>query len=348
VVEYCRQRGIKLISDRTATCIGGDKLFILSLDDPSGLAPIVLPRDWATQIGWWPALAHEIGHDFHNSVPNLGDELRRALSLPGPVGKLPAAQVRQNDLDAAVGAWMEELFADAFGTMMLGPAYVATMSWSFGSPSEPVQTMAASPTRQGNFEEHPPGHVRVVVACRLLGMMGYGALGDRLEASWRRAHKNPSYVYLPTRTGGWATLTDEIVIERALQVGGALYETGLPSLAGFPLRSIPGLDFGPREHEAAHAVKDAILQGRKPALKDPRLVISGAVVAWTEKPTESARILKIARDLIDAVGVPRRRSQWAPQGGAVEVTLSPAAELWRDAIVLDALLQRRGRAPLRR
>jgi hypothetical protein len=341
IVDYCRQRGIKLGSDRTATCIGGDKLFILSVDDPSGLAPIVLPSDWSTQIGWWPALAHEIGHDFHNSVPGLGGELRRELSLPGPVGKLPGPQVRQTDLDGAVGAWMEELFADAFGTMMLGPAYVATMTWSFGSPKEPVQALAAAGTRSGNFEEHPPGHVRVVTACRLLGMMGYGALGDRLEASWRRIHREPSYVYLPTRTGNWATLTDEIVIERALQVGGALYETGLPSLAGLPLRSIPGLDFGPREHEAARGVKDALLAGRKPSLKDPRLVISGAVLAWTEKPSEAAKILKIARDLIDAVGVPRRRSQWAPEAVA-GASLSPDAQLWRDAVVLDALLQRRG------
>jgi hypothetical protein len=349
IVDYCRQRGIKLISDRTATCIGGDKLFILSVDDPSGLAPIVLPEDWATQIGWWPALAHEIGHDFHNSVPNLGGELRRALALPGPVGKLPGAQVRQSDLDAAVGAWMEELFADAFGTMMLGPAYITTMSWSFGSPKEPVRAVAASPTRQGNFEEHPPGHVRVVVACRLLGMMGYGALGDRLEASWRRAHREPGYVYLPTRTGGWATLTDEIILERALQVGGALYETGLPSLAGFPLRSIPGLDFGPREHEAAHGVKNALLAGRKPSLprNDPRLVIAGAVTAWAEKPAEAARILKIARDLIDAVGVRPRQPVWAPESKA-EVTLSPDAEVWRDAIVLDALMRPRGRASARR
>src|SRR5262249_35328673 len=180
-----------------------------------------------------------------------------------------------------------------------------------------------------------------------LGMMGYGALGDRLEASWRRAHREPGYVYFPNRSGNWVTLTDEIVIERALQVGGALYETGLPSLAGLPLRSIPGLDFGPREHEAARAVKDALLAGRKPTLKDPRLVISGSVIAWTEKPSEAARILKIARDLIDAVGVPRRRSQWAPEA-QVEIAVAPEAQEWRDAIILDALLQRRGRAPLRR
>jgi hypothetical protein len=340
IVDYCKQRGIKLISDRTATAIGGDKLFILRFDDPSGLAPIVLPADWSTQIGWWPALSHEIGHDFFNSVANLELELRRELKLPGRVGKLPGGQLRQGDLDTAVGAWMEELFADAFGTMMLGPAFVATMSWTMGNPKEPVVAVAAAPTKQGNFEEHPPGHVRVVTACRLLGMMGYGALGDRLEASWRRAHREPTAVYFPTRTGGWATVSDEAVLERALEVGGALYETGLPSLSGFPLRSIPGLDFGPREHQAAHAVKDAILANRKPALKDPRLVIAGAVVAWSEKPTESARILKVARDLIDGVGVPRRRSTWAPESVEREA-IAPDAQLWRDAIVLDALLQRR-------
>ncbi len=348
IVDYCRQRGIKLGSDRTATCIGGDKLFILSVDDPSGLAPIVLPADWANEIGWWPALAHEIGHDFFNSVTNLPAELRRALSLPPANGKLPGPSVRAADIDVAVGAWMEELFADAFGTMMLGPAYVATMSWTFGSPAEPVATLAAAPTKQGTFEEHPPGHVRVVTACRLLGQMGYGALGDKLEEKWRRAHKQPAYVYFPTRTNAWATLPDATVITRALEVGSALYQTGLPSLSSFPLRSIPGLDFGPRENEVARGVKEGILAGRTPRIKDPRLVIAGAVQAWAEKPADKVRILKIARDLIDGVGVPRRRSAWVPDAEAAASTRIDDSNLWRDAIVLDALLGARGRVKPRR
>jgi hypothetical protein len=337
IVDYCHQRGIKLGSDRTATCIGGDKLFILSVDDPSGLAPIVLPRDWSTEIGWWPALAHEIGHDFWNSVTNLPAEMRRELRLPTGAGQLPGPVVRTSDVDAAVGAWLEELFADAFGTMMLGPAYVATMSWSFGSPSKPVEAVAVMPRQKGGFEEHPPGHVRVVSACRLLGQMGYGAIGDKLEASWRRAHKDPSYVYFPTRAQTWAAVPDETVLERTLAIGSTLYETGLPSLSGVPLRSIPGLDFGPREHQAAHAVKEAIFAGRTPRVKDARLVIAGAVVAWSEKPRESARILKVARDLIDAVGVPRRRPQWAPDTSAAAAAPAQASE-WRDAVILDAML----------
>ena len=352
VVDYCRQRGIKLSSDRTATCIGGDKLFILKADDPSGLAPIVLPADWSTEIGWWPALVHEIGHDFFNSVAGLGDELRSAVRLPQGAGKLPGSSARQSDVDAAVGAWMEELFADAFGTMMLGPAYIATMRWSFGSPKEPVQALAAAPTKQGNFEEHPPGHVRVAVGCRLLGHMGYGALGDKLEAGWRRSHKSPSLIYFPTRTGSWVTLSDEVVIERALEVGTALYQQGLPALSSFPLRSIPGLDFGPREHQSAQSVKEALLASRRSIVKDPRLVIAGAVLAWAEKPSEKARILKGARTLIDSVGVARRRPIWTPdaQESTAAQALAPDAQLWRDAVLLDALMtpRRGGRVKLRR
>jgi hypothetical protein len=244
---------------------------------------------------------------------------------------------------------MEELFADAFGTMMLGPAYVHTMMWSFGSPSEPVMAVAIAPTKQGTYEEHPPGHIRVVVACRLLGLMGYGALGDRLEASWRRAHREPRFVYFPTRTGGWATVSDESVVARALNVAEALYEgDGVASLNGFPLRSIPGLDFGPREHEAALSIKDAMLAGRKPTLKDPRLVIAGAVLAWAEKPSEAARVLKVSRDLIQGVGVPKRRPQWAPESRETAAPLAPDAQLWRDAVILNAVMKPRGRVSSRR
>ena len=194
IVEHCRKNDIALASDRTATAIDGDKLFLLSVDDPAGLAAIVLPGAWASDLGWWPALAHEIGHDFYLSVPGLGAELTTVLSLPRET-RLPSGRGRLNtgDVDRAVFAWHEELFADAFGTMMLGPAYLYTMAGIFARPKEPVQAVAVAQI-QGRFEEHPPGHIRVACAARLLGLMGYGAEGDRLEARWRKLHADPDRV----------------------------------------------------------------------------------------------------------------------------------------------------------
>jgi hypothetical protein len=336
IVEHCRRRGIRLSSDRARTILGGDKLFFFSVDDPTGLATIVLPTAWATQIGWWPALAHEIAHDFYRSVAGLDAELTRRLRLvPGRVADERAGT---RAIEPAVAAWREELFADAFGTMMLGPAYVHTMSWVFGAPARPIEVCAALPDGEGGYEEHPPRHVRVVCAARLLGAMGYGAEGDALEAAWRRRHKEPRRVLLPTAGGRWLALDDEMVIERAGEVGTALYETGFDVLAGVPLRSLTGLDFGPREHQLAIAVRDALIARQRPKVRDARLVITGSVLAWIAAPGDAARIYAAARDLIEGVGAPRQFAAPAAgiaDGGAAEID----AAAWRDAVVLDAILQ---------
>jgi hypothetical protein len=337
IVEYCRRKDIRLTSDRTATAIGGDKLFLLSVDDPAGLAAIVLPEAWASDLGWWPALAHEIGHDFYNSVTGLPRELMAALELPAQKD-LPrvANRLTTADLDRAISAWHEELFADAFGTMMLGPAYVRTMSAIFASPAQPARACTID-FEGGRYEEHPPGHVRVACGARLLRQMGYGKEGDDLEAAWRRRHANPDRLLVPSTAGAWMAVDDEAVISRALNVGSLLYETGLSTLGGMPLRSIAGLDFGPREHARAHDVKSSLLAGVRPALRDPRLLIAGGVLAWFERPDQSARVYRLTREAVTGVGTKRRSVPGAATRDAgADDAFSPA--LLRDAILLDALL----------
>jgi len=346
IVDFCTARGIPLASDRTATIIGGDKLYLLAVDDPSGLAPIVLPELWATDLGWWPALAHEIGHDFYLSIRGLDAELRNRLTLPRGKGLPSGGQLTTRDVDSAVGAWQEELFADAFGTFMLGPSYVSTMARLFAKPSAPNQACAAQRDDAGTgYEEHPPGHVRVAAACRLLARMGYGAEADRLEATWRKLHGSPDRVFLPTRANTWVAIDDQALIARAHQLGATLYETGLDVLNGIPLRSIPGLDFGPREHELAKAARETLAAGRRPAnTRDPRLLIAGAVQAWVHDAARAPLILQATRDAID--GLPAdlrlRASVRAAAEALADANTTPLldAALVRDAILLDALLTR--------
>jgi hypothetical protein len=337
IVDFCSSRRIPLASDRTATALDGDKLYLLRVDDPSGLALIVLPGAWSTELVWWPAIAHEIGHDFYGSVRGLDGELRRRLRLPasGSCALPRTARLTTADLDAAVGAWQEELFADAFGTMMLGPAYVTSMSTIFARPNRPEEACAAQ--RSGAlFEEHPPGHVRVACACRLLADMGYGADADRLLAAWRARHHQPDRIYLPSSGGNWLALAEEQVVERAYAVQETLYRTGLDALLGVPLRSIPGLDLGPREHEEARRVREALASGRRIPIRDPRLVIAGAALAWVELPDKAAVIFRAAREAAlrtrPLPTIPDLDRETRNLDGPLD------GELIRDAIILDALL----------
>ena len=336
IVDFCATRAIKLSSDRTATVLGDECSPLLGrIDDPTGLAILQLPWGWLSEIVRWPAIAHEVGHDFFASVEGFAVELKGRLRLP-PVGPLPDGRspITTRDLDHAVTAWADELFADAFGTLMLGPAYLFSMATIFAQPDRPVEILAVAASAGGGYEAHPPGHVRVLAGCRLLAMMGYGADSDAIARRWHHQHDAPDRVYLPTQLGRFVAIDDEPMVARAAKVGAAVYEEGMAVLAGMPLRSIAGLDYGPREHQAALAIKAALLTGRRPTIEDPRLLIAGAVLAWVEQPSANERFLAAARALV--VGLGERRS---PAGQGTAAIDGFDANMLGDAILLDALLR---------
>src|SRR5450432_1376139 len=336
VVDYCRIGGVPLGSDRTAAVFGDEcSPWLGRLDDPTGLAILNLPWKWLSEVHRWPAIGHEVGHDFYDSVTGLDAEVLRRHGLASVADDARVLDGREGvamrDVERMVTNWRHELIADAFGVMMLGPAYVVTTTTIFARPDAPNETLAVA-VDGADYEVHPPGHVRVAAVCRLLSRMGHGALGVSLEQKWRAQHGEPTGILLPI-PDGWLRVQDEPFIERALTITTSLYQEGFTALRGIPLSSIPGFDFGPREHEAALAARDAFLaSGRLPAT-DARLLIAGAVLAWAERPADALRILRAARL---AVGrLPLR----VPAGGVAVVATGSTPELLRDAFLLDLLLE---------
>jgi hypothetical protein len=339
IVGFCQERNLPLGSDRVAALFGDDCSPALArVGDPAGLAILQLPWSWLAEVYRWPAIGHEVGHDFYSSLDGLDDEVLARLGL---------AQVRDGvglcdgrvgfttrDLDGLIARWRHELSADAFGVMMLGPAYAVTTLTIFARPAEPdaVLVVEQDDVDKKNYEVHPPAHVRAAFVCRLLERMGYGALGEAMELKWRVQHGEPSLLYLPTTTG-WLQISDEAVIARALAVGETLYQDGYRALQGTPLRSIPGFDFGPREHQTALAIRDEFLAGRRPRIRDARLLIAGAVLAWAKRPDEAVRLLAEARLAIGklALAVPGAP---APPRDSDELT----PDLIRESLLLDILL----------
>lgn len=350
--EFARGSGIRLRSSRAATFLGDKDLAVFTGFIPLGLAPIILPSDWATEIGWWPALAHEIGHDFHASVVGFDAELRRRTGLGASAG-LPRPNVRLSDADlaSAYAAWLSEIFADTFGTLMLGAAFVTTMMWSFADAKEPSNVLVVQPASGGAYDEHPPAHLRVVLACRLLASIGFPREAAALEAEWRRRHDSPAHFFLPTRGGTWIRIAEGPYVAYGEALVSTLYLERFPALAGLPLRSIPGLDLGPAEHRAALDARDAYVAGREAETRDPRCLIAGAVLAWKDRPALSARVLAAARATIPSVGVsPRQLRLRAERGRAGALDGSGTeASLWREAFLLgEALAPPRGSKLLRR
>jgi hypothetical protein len=186
----------------------------------------------------------------------------------------------------------------------------------------------------------------VVLGCRLLTEMGYPTEARHLEAEWRKRHGGPRQFWVPARTGRWLGILEEPLLVRAQVVVMAFYEEGFASLADEPLRSIPGLDFGPREHQAALDTAAALLSRRSPLTRDPRILIAGAVLAWAQEPKQNARILRGARAHIPAVAVSRRRLRLRAEAAEADAEADASleaeagADVMREAILLDAILRR--------
>jgi len=339
VVDYCRANDVPLSSDRTAAFFGDACSPALGrLDDPTGLAILYLPWKWLAEVERWPAIGHEVGHDFYGSVAGLDAEvlLRHGLTDAATDARVLDGRdgVRQRDVERIVANWRHELIADAFGVMMFGPAFVVTTAAIFARPERPQETLAVDVDEAGAaYEVHPPGHVRVVAACRLLARMGYGLAGVRLEEQWRARHGEPTGILLPVPEG-WMRVPDEPFLDRAVALGASLYEEGFSALRGIPLSSMPGFDFGPREHEAALRARDELLADARVSTTDARLLIAGAVLAWAERPGEGVRLLGAARR---AVGKLPLRVPDDGVGALPGATTTPAA-LVRDAFLLDLLL----------
>jgi hypothetical protein len=345
VLEYCRNLGIPLSSDRTATLFGdGCSPALGRIDDPTGLALLHLPWEWLSEVHRWPAIGHEVGHDFYDSVRGLDQEVLQRAGLGAEDGRVTIVDsddITIGDVARIIRRWRHELCADAFGAMMLGPAYAVATAAIFSSPDDPRQALLVDV--DGNrYDVHPPGHVRVAAVCRLLVNMGFGALCEDIEKRWRAQHRNPSFILLPT-TAGIVAVQDEPFIERAVALVTTLQREGHAALKGVPLYSMPGFDFGPREHAASRRIRDAFLAGDAPRGADARLLIAGAVLAWAERPQDSGRILQAARLAVGSLDLPVPRA-----AGVRPQATETFAELVRDAFVLDLALSPPRASSLRR
>lgn len=356
VIDFARAEGLPLASARPVAELSPFDLAIWSGFASTSLAPVFLPPGFFERTAWWPALAHEIGHDFLLSIPQLRDRLASELSLPGEsIGTIPLqlrpTGITQQDLWRIHGGWFEELFADVFGTLMCGPAYVATMVELFSFQNDPREVLFVPVDRRtGRYDPHPPRHLRVQAGCAVLERAGFGQQAKDLLARWRQRNQLPEEGAAPLYVlmgSSWVSLPDAAVLPLTTALVERLYEGPHQALNGFGLQDISGLDYGPHEHEEALRAKADLLNGRVPGVRDPRAVIAGAVLAGLEAPEKDAVILDRARKAISAVGTfETAPSVFDPAADSSDGLRSVAGLDFSDdaivqAIVLQEILQRR-------
>jgi len=355
IIAFARAKNLPLTSGYPATQLGDFQLSIWTGFNPTSIAPIFLPRDFFTRVAWWPALGHEIGHDFLASVAGLDYKLRVELGLPSEdVGSRPLQLdpdgFKLGELHRLFGGWFEELFCDVFGTMMSGPSYVATMHTLFAASEDVREVLLVETTQSGSYDPHPPRHLRFLAGCRVLERAGLDAEARRLRGSWEARHtaagRGPDRLLVPMRHGVLA-LPLEPFIRKLETIVDRLYAGPLDALGGFGLQGVSGLDYGPHEHAEGQRAKAALLRSAVPTVRDPRAVIAGAVLAALERPDLEPRILQHARAAIPAMGTGEQR----PDAYAVTAGAGPRPDHTElvEAIALREILstpRARGRRPL--
>jgi hypothetical protein len=308
VMDFARAQGLPLSSARPVTQLDGYELAIWTGFIPTGLAPIFLPPDFFEDLFWWPALAHEIGHDFLAATDGLEEGLRAELELPDelsgrrllPFGR--QGQLTEAHLWGLLGGWFEELFCDMFGTSMLGPSYVQTMVRLFARPDDPREVVLVGRDGAHAYDLHPPRHLRVLAVVHWLERMSYHEEAAKLLAEWSELHGEiPDHLLFP-HTGGYVALSAAPVIELLHALIDQLHDEQFESLGGYQLRSIPGMDYGPNLDAQSHRAAAALEQGNLPNVAQTRALIGGAVIAASRRPERAGHYLALVRRVIRAEG----------------------------------------------
>ena len=111
LLEFARVQGLRLRTSQPVSVAGDWSLSIVPRFASTRVAPLRLPAGFESSLWHWPAIAHEVAHDFYFSLESLQGDLRDRLALPQRVD-VPTSEM---ELDAGwlrrlYGAWLPEVF----------------------------------------------------------------------------------------------------------------------------------------------------------------------------------------------------------------------------------------------
>jgi len=299
ILAFARAQGLALTANQPVVVPGDWDRYSVPQLAPTRIAPLRLPAGLEQSLWRWPAIAHEVAHDFYYGLRGFDRQVHDRLGLPEEIDLPRSSQ----DVDGAwlrklFGAWLPEIFADTLGTLLLGPAYAEAMRRAFRNPASAQRTAAIFQTN-GRIDERPPARLRLYMARRVLHHLGRHTEADALWEQWEGEHPEVRFYYLPLG-GQWVGLSDEALHSIADSLIDALLQQSWPELDGFALLHIPGLAYLHAEHVTVERLAGSLARGQT-VNGDARWIMAAAVLAATGQPTLHDQILETARQSI--VGV---------------------------------------------
>jgi hypothetical protein len=200
------------------------------------------------------AVLHEVSHNLQN---DLG--LQRAV--PERIG----AALRGDGFGESVVAtwirWNRELWADASGLLLGGPAIVGSLMDVVGRG--PRTTVTYSPRGP-----HPTPYLRTLISVELLRRMGFGEAAARYGDTWRRLYPNPGSGTIPPE------LLRSFPTARERIVDAVCYQP-FAQLGGQSLASVLRA-FRPKDQQLVEEAAGRLAAGTDPGVLPERLFIGAA------------------------------------------------------------------------
>jgi hypothetical protein len=170
IADSCiEMSGVDLESDKRAKCVTVfEKMFDIHLYYSTNpifkkkyqrVPTIAIPKFTWNHPWLWMGIAHEIGHHIWDYY-NLGEKIVQNLVIE----QLFSSEAMSNRKHLILfSQWLEEIFADIYGVLILGPAYVnSLMAWLT------VRIRIDGETLLEDDQDHPPPILRPLIQIEVL------------------------------------------------------------------------------------------------------------------------------------------------------------------------------------
>ncbi len=310
----------------------------------AGLTAVALPNAFPDRLCGWAMVGSEVGRDFLDSVQGLKWELRNRFGLPDryPVPFASRGYLSEDEVLLPFGPWLEVLFGDLIGSLLLGPAYSRALAELLANPRNPSDVVAVGVSSDGSFyDKQPPAQLRMAVAVAVMDDLGEGEQQQEIWQEWNERHGWPRVMYLPTRVEGWIEAPVSAFTDMAERVADLMLLEPMSALGDQSLDGVPGLAFSEVQQAAMEQVKNVARAGGDGRGADPRALLAGVLSAEQEAPHRSRDLLRWLHRVLapDASAYKRRRPETAVRDTAA-AGQDDLGSILRDAIVLDAILTR--------
>ena len=214
-------------------------------------------------------IGHEVGHDVEEDF-----RLTRSIEslLEKGMENVPKAHW------PAWQSWLSEIFADVYGNLAAGPAFVESLLDFLATDRTTTET---DQRQEWAWGEHPPDYLRILINLWVLRVQGFKDESDRLEKELKDVYK----------THAMKEFEDDIeAIVKALING------PYPEFNNKKLSEV--IDFKKADQKKAVGDSTRLSDGADPTTDNIRVLFAAASMAFRKDPTKydakgvHARVLK--------------------------------------------------------